>query len=176
MVLHCLKCWLHFLRWLNYSSALGRADLSSGSWHLVEWLQQRGLLHLLHLSQQRFCLCLWGGQGLSPTYTFCAKSHVSLLISHKFVESVWIKTERYFSWKLLPNPLCVCQKGIKLHHTRAERKILFCWNFIFQSQAFSCIRLFINLGCCIFDLFTLCLQHMFQLHFLLNGLWETEEP
>lgn len=46
MVLQCLKCWLHFLRWLNYSSALGRADLSSGSWHLVEWLQQRGLLHL----------------------------------------------------------------------------------------------------------------------------------
>lgn len=79
--------------------------------------------------------------------------------------------------KVTPSaPLCVCQKGIKLHHTRAERKVLYFCNFIFQSQAFSCIRLSINLGSCNFDLFTLCLQHILQSHFLLNGLHGIEEP
>lgn len=130
----------------------------------------RGCYTCPHQSQQRFCLCLWGGQGLSPTYTFCVKSHVSLPISHKFIWSVWIKTKHCLSWKLLPLPLRVCQKRIKLHHTKAERKILYFWNFIFQSQAFSCIRLSINLGSCNFDLFTLCLQHILQSHSLLNVL------
>lgn len=93
---------------------------------------------------------------------------------------VWYSTNPYkpsgsrqsiFSWKLLPSPPpCVCQKGIKLHHIKAERKILYFWNFIFQSQVFPCIRLSINLRSCNFDLFTPCLQHRLQSHLLLNGL------
>lgn len=95
---------------------------------------------------------------------------------HRF----WYSTNSYkltgsrqsvFSWKLLPPPpLRVCQKGIKLHHIKAERKALYFWNFIFQRQVFPCIRLSINLRSCNFDLFTPCLQHRLQSHLFLNGL------
>lgn len=175
MVLHCSKCWLRFLRWLNYSSALGSANLSSGSRHLVERLRQRGLLHRPPPKS---------AEVLPPPVRW--PRSFSRFVPNPMYH-FWYLTNSYtvsgsrqlFFMKVTPQPaLCLSERNKTAPYKSREKKLFFFFprNFIFQTQAFCCMRLFINLGGCIFDLFTLCLQHILQSRFLLNGLWGTEEP
>lgn len=156
-------------------SALGRANLSSGFWLLVEQLQQ------------------WEGVTLAPPKStqasVCEVAKVSLQHAHfvlspmqhfqHFTNSYKVSELRrsiffHESYSLCP-ALCLSERDKTALHEQSEKDFYFC-NFIFQSQAFSCIRLSVNLGSCNFDLFTLCLQHRLQLHFLLNVLYGIEEP
>lgn len=151
-----LKCWLHFLHWLNYRSALGRANLSPDFWaaELVKQCSGRGGCVILtpQNSTADFSLPTRRLGSHSSVRILC---QIPLLISHKLIWSVWFKTKLYFSWKLLPHLGCICQKGMKLLRMTGERKIFYFCNFTFQRQAFPCIRLPINLRPCNFGLFAL---------------------
>lgn len=157
MGLHCLKCWLLFLQWLNPTNAVDGAvrgchtcpsECSTGSASACE-VAEVSLQHTPFV--------------LNPMHHLWYSTNPYKLSGSR--QSVF-----FMEVTPPPPPLRVCQKGMKRHHIKAERKILYFWNFIFQRQVFPCIRLSINLRSCNFDLFTPCLQHRLQSHLFLNGL------
>lgn len=126
MGLHCLKCWLLFLHWLNPTNALDRASPSPGFW----LCSSERMSHLPLWRRHRLFLCLWGGQGLSPTYTLCVKSHplccAPLLLFHKSIQTDSIKAKHFFmEVTSLATTLCLSERNKTAPYKSREKTPLF---------------------------------------------------